>query len=987
MALEEDLSLDVGPAEQAIDRLGKLLDQQAKLFASALGEAVEVLAGIPISVDTSDVAGEIAAAVDSADAVVEVQADTADAEAEIDSVPDGEAAIEVSADTEGAQAAVADLTAEVQDLGGAGGLAADSTEGLGEAAEGLDTSAVLAAVSVAALVAATKELFTGALEAESSTQAFNLRLGESAAAVESLDVLGLNEDLDSLVQRLGSSDEAVRNAAARLFTLGESSGAAASEVEATTQQVIGLALRATALDPTLGDAGTAVEGLTSGLARGGRALTRYGLAITAADIEARALADTGKGAATELTVYEKAAAGAALATEQLGDSLATDINAGAENSGIQLRRLRETFGNLLEAVGQPLIAPVLDALEQGIEPGTELAEVLAEIAVQILPILTSGMIGLTPTVAALANVVTALAPVLGVVADLLASIPSELVTTIATVALLSRGLRVAQAGFDALSLASGRSRVALSAANPVFLIATVTIGALVTAIGENAQAERERKQAIDQTADALRGAEDATEAYAEIIGELLTGTDSLSKKLREAGVTQSELTAATLDNEAAGRILQRMQEQGIDLSIDEVAAYSSLIETQREGAQAAFEGALATEEFGKRQADAAIRLATTEQGVVDYAAALDFARDASEKATGAGEAFTGVLKETGAAAVVNEEGVKAARDSIDSWIKAIQDGLPAVTDALQDLNENGRVSIQEFTKSLEEQTKQIAEFPATINTLFALGFEDLAGFLQTQGPEMTAQFAEDIRNGGPEVAAAADAAIRGNVEGAVAATDALVKGPAGSVIKGDFDYLGQQAILGLEAGTGPLPAKIGTAVQEAAAAFARETGAAAPGIEADGFFLGDALGGGVSRGLRAKAREVAQEAINVVIQAITSARQAADANSPSRVFALLGEDMGDGIALGLNAATRGVVAEAEAILAAAAGANSPAFAGVGAAGGGGGVTIGQISLAVSVTGAVTPEQASSIGAAVGTAAVEKLEALALLDVDFDSRIA
>lgn len=918
------LLLDATQAFATVNNLEQRLAAAAGRFGTSLSDSIARVQGqtLVINADASDVTRSIDGAVDAADTSAELDVDTAPARQEVE---------KFTTSTESSFRKLAGLAAGV--------------------------------FSAQAIVSGLRAATDAASDLAESTSKVNVVFGEASDEVFAFG--------ETSAQSVGLAKQEALEAAGTFGNLFTAMGLGADAAATLSPEIVTLGADLASFN-NLGVPET-LEKLRSGLVGEIEPLRSLGISFGAADVEARAMELGLVAVGEELTEGAKLQARWSLITEQ-SSAAQGDFARTSEGLANQTRIAKAELGNAAAEVGTALIPAVLEgvtAFREIIPEIIELGTSVGEVAAASIPALQAGLSITVPVLGSFADILVALTPVLQVTAGLIERIPPQAITMGVAFASVSKAGRLTTTTVDGL----GNSVTKL---NPIIAGLTLATGVIASVVGEHSEAERERKAAVDSTSQSLLAAENASAAYATATGEILTGTDDTSRALREAGVTQSELTAATLDRAKAEEIMGRVIETGIDLSIKEVSALDALIGAQAKGAQAAFDGALATEEFTKAQADAAVAANTNAAGVTDYAGALDTARGSAAASAKASGVLTEALAATGEAAVINEEGVKAAQESIDSWIKSIQDGLPAVTDALQDLNDNGRVSIQEFTKSLEEQTKQIAEFPNTINTLFALGFEDLAGFLSTEGPEVTAQFAEDIRRGGPDVAAAADAAIRGNVESAVAATDQLVKGPAGEVIKADFDYLGEQALIGLDQGTGPLPARVGAAVQSAAAAFARETQAAAPGIESGGFFLGDAMGGGVSRGLQAKAQEVAQQAINVVIQAITSARRAADAQSPSRVFARLGEDMGDGVAVGLAASTRSVVAEAEAIVAAAASGVTAAPGSV--SGGGGGVQIN-----VDVSGTVTPQDASLIGERIGTAVASRLGALDLLDVDFDAR--
>jgi hypothetical protein len=160
-----------------------------------------------------------------------------------------------------------------------------------------------------------------AIDAESAGQRFEMIAGTLGPELQTIDVGGLSGDIGDLALQLGSSDEAMLNATASFVTFGESTGATSDEIVSASNDINALALRAVALNPALGDAGAVAERMTNALARGGRATTAFGIGLTSAEINARAMADTGKQNAAELTQFEKAAAGAAIATERLGQSM------------------------------------------------------------------------------------------------------------------------------------------------------------------------------------------------------------------------------------------------------------------------------------------------------------------------------------------------------------------------------------------------------------------------------------------------------------------------------------------------------------------------------------------------------------------------------------------------------------------------------------------------------------------------------------------
>ncbi|MBK9181484.1 MAG: hypothetical protein IPM45_18385, partial [Acidimicrobiales bacterium] len=205
--------------------------------------------------------------------------------------------------------------------------------------------------------------------------------------MQQIDVAGLNVDLGVLANQLGGSDEAAQLAAARIFQLATAAGQAGPQAAQLTDQILALSANAVALNPGLGDLGQVAEGLTTALARGGRFAAGYGLSLNAAEIEARALADTGKATAAELTLVERSTAGAALALERLGpEGVAGNVAAGIDNVRAQFGAVREEIGNLLEAAGGPILDPLLGVIRTGVPLVGSLAEVFGELLAGALPL-------------------------------------------------------------------------------------------------------------------------------------------------------------------------------------------------------------------------------------------------------------------------------------------------------------------------------------------------------------------------------------------------------------------------------------------------------------------------------------------------------------------------------------------------------------------------------------------------------------------------
>lgn len=560
MALEEELELDLANALRGIDSIEQALGSATTQFKVDISDALNLLSGVRVEADATPLQESVADALNSADLSVDptidqdaLLAELAGLSAEIDvdvaadgvagdieaALADADTTVEIDADTSaaedqienlgdkssGAAGATTDLSGAVAGLGTAASAAGGNLSGIIATLGSFNAKAATAAAAALALSAAGGILFGQALEADTATQRFNRTLGDSAKAVDNINIGGLNESITELATRVGSSDEAMQLAAARIFALGSSAGVAAPELEATTEQILALSARAVALNPTLGDAGQVAETLSTALARGGRATAAFGISLTAAEIEARALRDTGKETSTELTNYDKAAAGAAITTERLGDSLSKDINAGAATLQVQFRALQEEFGNTLEVFGQPLLRPLLDTAKLAQPILLNLAQMFGEVIVAVLPLVQSLLPALDGGLGGVGFVVSGLVPVLGGLASVIDSIPEPLLRALGTFLALRAGLGpipglvtgVITSLVSASTAAGGIGAALTTALGPVG-IAAIAITGLITVLSVYKQAQAEANAATEAAAAAF---EDASASIQEDVKKLI----------------------------------------------------------------------------------------------------------------------------------------------------------------------------------------------------------------------------------------------------------------------------------------------------------------------------------------------------------------------------------------------------------------------------------------------------------------------------------
>jgi hypothetical protein len=450
MPISEEVSLDIGSALDSVGRIGEALTDAAQAFRSELDDALSRLASvsidgdatgvtdaineavdsstttIPVDADTETLGGSIDEALASVDATVLVDGDTSQLEADIEAATSVDATIVVSADTSALSSVTTQAVSASSSLDSVASSAVGATAGLASfsgagglsgatgALSKIPGAALPAAGAIGAIAAAGDQFFSSALNANAATDRFNQTFGALAGQINTVDIGGLNTKLGDLNLSLGSSTSEVRNVLSTFGQLGSASGRSAEDVALASEQLVALSARAVALNPNLGSVGEVASRLSTGLARGGRFAAQFGVSLTAAEIEARALADTGKRSASELTQFDKAAAGAAIAAERYGSSLQRDIAQGTQNPVIALRALSAEFGKFTTALGQPLISPVINILESLLPIAESAANLLGGLAAAFAPILDAAVSALQPLISGvlntLADVVASLTP-------------------------------------------------------------------------------------------------------------------------------------------------------------------------------------------------------------------------------------------------------------------------------------------------------------------------------------------------------------------------------------------------------------------------------------------------------------------------------------------------------------------------------------------------------------------------------------------------
>lgn len=422
---------DIPPAvEGAIKESDKIVkaEPDATALPPAIADAIE---GSNRTVTTEPDVEQIPPAVEAAlaevDATIVVEADTAAAEESLGGLSETSGGLADSLGKVGVGAEQA--TGGIDAASKAADIASGATAVLGGNFAALASKAGPYGVAIAGVAAVTGVFVGKALASQEVMARFTETFGPLTAAIEQVDIGGLNTSLGDLAIQVGASAGGLRTAATDFGRLAIASGATQDAAAKTAEQLIALSAAASVLKPSLGSADQVIGGLTSALARGGRTLAEYGIALTTAEIQQRAMTNTGKTQAAELTQVEKATAGAQLATEKYGDTLGTTVEKGSKQTSVMLRSLRTEITSTISGLGAPLIEPVLAVFKSAAPAIGGIVKIIG-VALQVLAPIISGValafqvIG--PIIGAVAVALDFLSPALKVVGVVLLALTGPL---------------------------------------------------------------------------------------------------------------------------------------------------------------------------------------------------------------------------------------------------------------------------------------------------------------------------------------------------------------------------------------------------------------------------------------------------------------------------------------------------------------------------------------------------------------------------------
>ena len=223
------------------------------------------------------------------------------------------------------------------------------------------------------------------VDASESASAFGTVFGESAGELQSFvdefaNAAGLTEaELQGLLATTGNVIKGIGGTTDEAADLGETLARTAADVASFTNAE--------------GGAEAVLSAFQSALTGKRDTLKTYGIVISEAEVQQRALNDTGKKTVDQLTRIETAAATTALIIERAGDAIG-DLDRTSDGAANTQRRLQARFKELQTSIGQQLLpvwSDVLEAVEDALPAIEDVGTGFANFATTTLPVLVEAL--------------------------------------------------------------------------------------------------------------------------------------------------------------------------------------------------------------------------------------------------------------------------------------------------------------------------------------------------------------------------------------------------------------------------------------------------------------------------------------------------------------------------------------------------------------------------------------------------------------------
>lgn len=252
----------------------------------------------------------------------------------------------------------ADSSIRVNIIGDARSLQ-DAAKDSGKAVGGIGKAAKLAGGAIVAAFAADAVLdFAQTALGEAD------RIGDASARLEAQlgDLSGPLIEAAGNMEKLGQSRQDVLELEARFTDLATAAGLSAEQIAKNAPTASEAAAALALLGIGGGDAATVLDLIGKATDGASKPLKELGISLSDAEVQARAMADTGKTNAKSLTDQELAAARFELIMEKLGPRI-TAVTEGSADLEQKQGELQAKFETLTGRIGEGLEGPLTDLLD------------------------------------------------------------------------------------------------------------------------------------------------------------------------------------------------------------------------------------------------------------------------------------------------------------------------------------------------------------------------------------------------------------------------------------------------------------------------------------------------------------------------------------------------------------------------------------------------------------------------------------------------
>lgn len=281
-------------------------------------------------------------------------------------------------------------------------------QGMGEAS-GAMTGASKAAgtLKVAAINAG---IAAGQMAAEWALEGVEIATTANKISANFQEVVSQTEDvsfaIEELAGHMGLAEHEAEALIADAAALGQSMGMSKDEATEFAVEMFKLAGDMAAFNPEAGNAADAMEAMTKAANGSTKGMQAWDVSLKSAEINTRALANTGKELTSELTQEDKALATLQLTQEKMAESQGT-LNEKIEDGSTEVKEAKADIDDMQVAVGNALM-PVKKLALQGFL-------ILADILIALEPAITA----VGEVLDALLTILKPVIQVVGVLAQLL----------------------------------------------------------------------------------------------------------------------------------------------------------------------------------------------------------------------------------------------------------------------------------------------------------------------------------------------------------------------------------------------------------------------------------------------------------------------------------------------------------------------------------------------------------------------------------------